>query len=91
MDHYRINFLLDLPDSLDFDNNSFRKSCCTYTLLESLDQIDYLIALILQDLFTSLDLDNDLPFNHIKNFLHEYYYEGEVNHFLKEFYDYYIQ
>ncbi|MHA1912343.1 MAG: hypothetical protein ACTSYA_11690, partial [Candidatus Kariarchaeaceae archaeon] len=88
--HYHINFLLDLPDCPDFDNNSFRGSCCTYTLLESLDQVDYLIAIILHDLFTSLNLDKDLPFIHIENFLHEFYYEGQVEHFLKDFYDYYI-
>ena len=88
--YYRINYLLDLPERFTLASDSLKRNYCSFTLVEALDQVDYLIALVLQDLFTSLDLENDLPFNHIKNFLHEYYYEGHVDHFLKEFYDYYL-
>ncbi|MCG3219414.1 MAG: hypothetical protein KAR35_10430 [Candidatus Heimdallarchaeota archaeon] len=84
--HYRISYILDLPDTLSTD--SFKQNFA-FSLLGALDQVDYLIALVLEDLFASLILEKEFPFNHIKNFLHEYYYEGHVDHFLKEFYDFY--
>ena len=77
---YSISSLTNLAGSSDFDPFDFS---------DCLDQIDYLIALFLQDLFSSLDLNSSVPFIQIKNFLHEFKYQGQVDSFLNAFYGFY--
>ena len=84
---YKIKYVMSLPKVTSEERSIVQGSSYVYSLLQCLDQVDSLVAQLLDDLFNSNSSSNPSKFAY--SLLTEFYYKKHVDLFLEKFYNHY--
>ena len=84
---YKIKYVMSLPSVTSEERTIVRGSSYVYSLLQCLEQVDSLVAQLLDDLFKNNS--DSSPTKFASSLLTEFYYKKHVDLFLEKFYGYY--
>ncbi|MHA1911651.1 MAG: hypothetical protein ACTSYA_08145 [Candidatus Kariarchaeaceae archaeon] len=84
---YKIKYVMSLPKVTTEEKIIVQSSSYVFSLLQCLEQIDSLVAQLLDDLFSNSSSQS--PSKFASSLLTEFYYKKHVDLFLEKFYSYY--